>query len=467
MRTSRRFVLKGGASFAAATVLGVLRSARAAPKFIRYNVSSPQGAAMLNSYAVAVQRMMHAPTTNPASWIFQWYTHSVRSDSSKATEIQNLGGAPTTSIAQAMWETCQAHHSTDDEDNFLPWHRLYVLYFERIVRQLSGNTNFALPYWDYTKSQHQALPEQFQNATDPVFGALFRPNRRTGVNSGQTITQAAGVPASALNLNDMKEGSYPDFCSQLDGNLHGNVHVFTGNSIGMGTVPWAANDPIFWLHHCNIDRIWAGWNAAGRSNPTDPTWVSTTFTFSDPSGQQVAPRFSDVLDSSKLPYTYDVLPKPPGRFRGLGKERLVLYRMAVGPLPIGPLHLTLEKAVAGATPSLPALAADRAVYLEVAGVTAASNPLIGYNVFLNPQRTSEPGLNDPGYVGTITFFDAGGHGNDAAHPAPKSIRRLSLDHLIRQGRLKTEEAPRIVLVSTAEPAAGAKPAIAEFRIVAE
>src|SRR5262245_60030313 len=29
---------------------------------------------------------------------------------------------------------------------FLPWHRAYILAFERIVRELSGKADFALPY---------------------------------------------------------------------------------------------------------------------------------------------------------------------------------------------------------------------------------------------------------------------------------------------------------------------------------
>jgi tyrosinase len=33
---------------------------------------------------------------------------------------------------------------------FLPWHRAYLLAFEQICRQLTGNNDFALPYWNWT-----------------------------------------------------------------------------------------------------------------------------------------------------------------------------------------------------------------------------------------------------------------------------------------------------------------------------
>ena len=32
-------------------------------------------------------------------------------------------------------------------------------------------------------------------------------------------------------------------------------------------------DPIFYLHHCNLDRIWESWNRLGNSNPTDPKYL--------------------------------------------------------------------------------------------------------------------------------------------------------------------------------------------------
>ena len=37
----------------------------------------------------------------------------------------------------------------------------------------------------------------------------------------------------------------------------------------------AALDPIFYLHHANVDRMWAAWNAdPSHKNPTDPNWLS-------------------------------------------------------------------------------------------------------------------------------------------------------------------------------------------------
>jgi hypothetical protein len=53
--------------------------------------------------------------------------------------------------------------------------------------------------------------------------------------------------------------SFSSFQSQLNG-VHGAVHVRVGGD--MSSVPTAGYDPIFYLHHANIDRLWAQWQQA-------------------------------------------------------------------------------------------------------------------------------------------------------------------------------------------------------------
>ena len=228
-----------------------------------------------------------------------------------------LYGSPSawSSLAEAMWDTCQAHGANQDENFFLPWHRLFIYYFERIIRYESGDDSFTLPYWNYSTqdaSIRGVLPEEFRNATDPVLKALYVANRNPGVNDGMPIQQ--GQPGDPLSLEALgqclyePQGINPGFCQDLDQGLHGNIHVLVGNLQNMGTIPWAAADPIFWLHHCNIDRIWTSWNAAGRANPS----LSQTFTFADENGYCASTaKIEDVLDLSSLDYTYDQLEQAP------------------------------------------------------------------------------------------------------------------------------------------------------------
>ena len=267
-------------------------SAPAPAARIRYDVASEEGLAMLKTYAAAVAAMMARPEGDPLNWEFQWYSHWVRGQADAAGKTSEMariyGNVPSAArtLAQKMWDGCQAHGPGEDEDFFLPWHRMYVFAFENIIRAISGDASFTLPYWDYTDPSEFAIPPQFRQANDPTWGPLYRSARNPGVNTGQPISDA-----NTLNLSILSEAGYSanggdaGFCAGLDNGLHGAVHVSVGDPTnGMGAIPWAANDPIFWLHHCNIDRIWASWNAAGHANPTDSAFLSKPFPFADPSG---------------------------------------------------------------------------------------------------------------------------------------------------------------------------------------
>src|SRR5262249_3184594 len=99
------------------------------------------------------------------------------------------------------------------------------------------------------------------------------------------------------------------------------VHGLVGGGLPDGTYGLmsdpgiAALDPVFYLHHCNIDRLWAVWNAAGNRNPTDPSWLNgpaavgqREFIMPLPANSAwvYTPQQMDSL--SKLDYTYDSLP---------------------------------------------------------------------------------------------------------------------------------------------------------------
>jgi tyrosinase-like protein/polyphenol oxidase-like protein len=83
----------------------------------------------------------------------------------------------------------------------------------------------------------------------------------------------------------------------------------------MGHLGYAARDPIFYAHHCNIDKIWSKWNALSATrpspayrNPTDPAFLSERWNFYDEKGRVVSISAGDVLNySSYLRYSY---PRP-------------------------------------------------------------------------------------------------------------------------------------------------------------
>lgn len=454
----------------------------AQPPRVRPNVMSPQGQQMLNTYSTAVQMMMSTPERSPLGWLFQWYTHGVRGDRTKAAEIARVYPTPSAqrTLAQQTWDTCQAHRPTDVEDFFLPWHRMYLFFFERIIQRVSNNQNFALPYWDYTNSASPSgprLPNRFinpANASNP----LFRQNRRAAVNAGNPIDQNS--PGS-LNLNSLAQCSYSSsgavqgFNMNLDFNLHGTIHVLIGNNQGMGSVPWAANDPIFWLHHCNIDRLWAAWNAGGRNNPNTGAWLNKTFVFADENGVRVVARVRDFRNINPLRYRYEALPPvpacPPGRL-GLGAPRVRARVSTPVELGTGPTRAQLAAPAGAATGDLPARVrnlGNRRLFLVIRRLRAQAIPGTVFNVFLELPGDTSGSAAEANKIGTIHFFDSVGHSGHGPATANAQQRFFSFDitdlarRLLAEGRLTAT--PTLTIAPADEVDATARPVVGEITLV--
>src|SRR5688572_2212369 len=113
---SRRRVL-GGMILGVSSLpfsIGASRKVQAQQPLIRYDAHTPQGEAMIEKYARAVSKMAESPEGDPSSWLFQWYTHAVRSDRSMSQEIERVyrnapDDDPKRLLAGDMWNTCQAH----------------------------------------------------------------------------------------------------------------------------------------------------------------------------------------------------------------------------------------------------------------------------------------------------------------------------------------------------------------------
>jgi tyrosinase len=257
-----------------ATSLGLLQPASRMPllrlslkeqqaTFIRRNVyclsaTSPE----LRAYKRAIDVMRARPANDPTSWQAQSNIHGAFRPN-PATGVLNVCPPATAAdfVAPAgmIADACQHNNLF-----FLAWHRIYLYYFERIVRAASGDTSFALPYWGYSPTDPRNLPEPFRSPGDAT-NALWTDQRATTINAGGNIT-ASWVDASpALALT-----SFSTFQSTLSSTPHDLVHVAVGGGCGwMSAFETAGMDPIFWLHHANIDRLWDDWIASGggRANP--------------------------------------------------------------------------------------------------------------------------------------------------------------------------------------------------------
>ncbi len=230
------------------------------------------------AYCTAVAVMKARPATDPTSWEAQRAIHFT------------IGAPPT-----AIYNQCQ--HGTAF---FLSWHRMYLYWFERIVRAASGNTSFALPYWGYSPTGARNLPAPFRVPaanTNPLYDGT----RNFASNNGDPMPASLVDPGFAL-----LELAFYDFQSELEYTPHSTVHT-PGVGGDMQAVPTAALDPIFYLHHAQIDRLWGVWLAqgGGRANPTDSPWLTTVFQFYNESGAVVNMTGAQIINTAnQLCYQY-------------------------------------------------------------------------------------------------------------------------------------------------------------------
>src|SRR4030088_233902 len=101
------------------------------------------------------------------------------------------------------------------------------------------------------------------------------------------------------------------------GTLERLPHNMVHNNIG-GWMPrtLSPRDPIFFMHHCNIDRIWAVWNSLGNDNSAEPLWTDMTFTnnFINTDGSAFSPKVSELFVPESLGYTYGLSAPPATAF---------------------------------------------------------------------------------------------------------------------------------------------------------
>ena len=131
-------------------------------------------------------------------------------------------------------------------------------------------------------------------------------NMRNFANSVPGRPSGFGGPVTGFNTGGGDNGG-------LENVPHNAVHGQIGGF--MNDPRTAALDPIFWLHHCNIDRLWEVWRNQGAAfkNPTTANWLSdVTFNMHDGNGKPFTYVSGDMLDTTKVlhGYKYDNVPVP-------------------------------------------------------------------------------------------------------------------------------------------------------------
>lgn len=494
VRTSRRgFLAASGAAVLASGIKAGPAPAQAQPQapYVRMNLSDPQAAGALQIYQNAITAMLGLPPTDPRNWYRNSFIH--------------LFDCP-----HGNWW-------------FLPWHRGYLGWFEQTCRELSGDMTFALPYWDWTAQPY--IPPAFAgnsvlNPSNPAFIDSFAAFQQqftqpvsdfyAGLTQDQLnelkIRDANGMPMStpdafwseaaqmffplaqarqpnfdptvlnAVALSTIRDALAPtafvDFGSGqaqahservrygiLEGQPHNNIHdPGVGGFMSDFLSPV---DPIFFMHHANIDRLWDVWTRKQQAQnlPTLPegadlaTWQQEPFLFYINSAGQPVPngKAGDYATIGQFNYTYQpgsgeqVVPQAARPqlaeklFRAtLSKEALNFQEptTATARVPAALIH----PAAAGATPPL---------FARVTLQPPDNRRGVRFHVLVNPpEGVGSVGFHDPSFAGTFTFFGSHTHGH--GHEAKPVSFDVSLTEAVKKlraaGRLKADEPLRVQVV---------------------
>ena len=302
-------------------------------------------------YAKAVVELKKLPITDRRSWRYLAAMHQFDRDLwidlGIITATTALPPDEDTGIA---WNQCQ--HSSF---YFLPWHRGYLARFEQIIAativSIKGKPGWKLPYWNYLDASNpdaRKIPGAFLEEFLPAPEGHVRNPLQDVPRFGQKVLG----PEPRLHIDDidlaaMDETDFTGSVSfggsqtlfsnpelgvrgQLENVPHGSVHVLVGGARpanpGNGYLSsfyTAGLDPLFWLHHCNIDRLWEAWmTKAGSNMESGKQWLD------GPSGRAFAvPKLDgsdlenftarDTLSGGKFHVGYDDLhagtgvPVPP------------------------------------------------------------------------------------------------------------------------------------------------------------
>ena len=403
---------------------------------------TPAQIGSLKKGLLVMMRRSHLNPNDPTGFTFQANIHSTAASS---------GMCPMGDPSNPLWDQCQ-HYS----NLFFPWHRMYLYYFERILRAASGDPNLTLPYWNYESSSEQTLPDAFRTpATDcaddpdahPGCNPLYVPGR--SMNGGEILFQGSATqPAAASDSAAMADltfegasgffgggpppGTPPASChfDSNQGDLEAQPHDIIHGQVGppyMQYTTISANDPVFYAHHTEIDHLWEVWLAlgGGRTNPTSDTdWMNTSFRFYDETGNVVSLPVKDTLNIiTQLDYRYDDEKQAGGRasrtsskettpFSPAPPQQIAVSTEAAG-LSNETIHFNL-KLSADAAEKINGVLVDKqfshGIVLNIDIEDAQEPTGVYYEVYVDLPADQTPSFGSIYYVGNLGLFLPKGSG---------------------------------------------------------
>jgi tyrosinase len=236
---------------------------------------------------------------------------------------------------------------------FFPWHRqalreLEIFLINNQLQDFPGYTPVGIPYYrwniDVANWRAHLVWNRIGGNGDPNNG--FQINTGPFRNWTSTIRTASGtfrsrpgivrrfaatgnMPAwgntSILTYDSApwrEDSSNTTSFRAFMEHKHDRVHTLIGGDMTSFTAP---NDPVFWFHHCNVDRAWSRWQAAraehnfqpnvpifdGAGNPVTPgqalSYIYDAAGHPLPQGHHIASVPNELNSSSKLKINYEML----------------------------------------------------------------------------------------------------------------------------------------------------------------
>ncbi|XWS62777.1 hypothetical protein CRYUN_Cryun06bG0039900 [Craigia yunnanensis] len=224
---------------------------------------------------------------------------------------------------------------------FFPWHRMMIYFHERIICSLIGDDTFALPYWAWDIPEGMVIPNMYSNMSLSFFHTQrdfshfpphvadlnyvsennLSPQEQLDTNLAFMYNQMiSGARKTELFMGCTYKAGEEGYCNgpgTIELAPHNTLHTWVGSSLNpgredMGKFYSAARDPIFYAHHSNIDRLWEVWRKIHKHqlDIKDPDWLDSFFFFYDENLRLVKVKVRDVLDITKLGYSYEEVDHP-------------------------------------------------------------------------------------------------------------------------------------------------------------
>ncbi len=388
---------------------------------------------------------------------------------------------------------------------FLPWHRGYVDMYEKAAMTLMKNDKFAMPYWDWTTLRNYPAAFTDRNYKGKL-NPLYVPNRgdppalRNALTGGNALTDALVGPDVMRRI--YKETVFEAFGTSrsvykptrdpkswvvqnnldpkwvpmgggnqgiLEATPHNNVHNNIGAFMPQSNSP---RDPIFMMHHSNIDRIWAYWTALGRQNSTDTLWLNMPFAnnYIRADGSLYSWVVNDLQSPAALGYTYDNLPTPdkllanPQRNQNLAalfdpQKKGTAKRTLAANISAAKVdaHLSVPFALGAAT--LKSVSTESKEVIAILSDIEIGDNVRAIRVFINRETLSrDVSDSDPHYVTTLSFLRHNGGKGHEEHKALPSAQVNLTETLLKlaAGKRLSGDNITVQLLPVAAPGVDAK-----------